>query len=252
MEESEIIRLSKKLANASALSRREATEVIKKGEVSVNGEIIKDPAFVLSGTENILYKGQLIKEKVHHEYFVFNKAKNMCFDKKSEKNRPSVIEIVQKTSSGNFLSVHPISDEMCGLLILTNDADIVTKFEKKESVVKQLYELVLPKETPDTDLEKIKNYLFDEKTIKCKHVNVVRSDENITLIVEMYGFDMDLVLQYLLVEKLKYIKLDRVYFGGITKKDISRGWFRPMSKQEIILLKHFYNPPPTKKNDEQD
>lgn len=247
MEESEIVRLSKKLANASELSRREASDVIKKGEVSVNGEVIRDPAFVLSGTEEILYKGHPVKEKVVYEYFVFNKAKNMNFSKKSDKNRPSVIEILKKTSQINLSSVHSISDEMCGLLMLTNDEEIVTKFDKKESVVKQLYELVLPKDTLDVDVDKIKSFIFSQIVIKCKHINVVRSEDQIVLIVEMYGFDMDLVLQYLKTENLDYVKLDRVYFGGITKKDISRGWFRPMSKQEIILLKHFYNPPPTKR-----
>ncbi|MFZ1703021.1 MAG: S4 domain-containing protein [Saprospiraceae bacterium] len=246
MKENDIKRLSKKVAHCTSLSRREATEIIKKGEISVDGNVEKDPARILDGKEVITKSGILLEEMKAPEYYVFNKQKNMCFDKKNEKNRPSVLEIMSKTTKANLQSIYPITDKMCGLVILTDDREVCQKFDTGSQTVKQVFEIKLENKLLKRDQTSLEKLFTKQRQILYKN-SVFSTEENITIIiVEMYGLDSEKILEIINNKGFQVQKMDRTYFGGITKKDISRGWYRKMDDKEVVLFKHFFNPPKVK------
>ncbi|MBK6364489.1 MAG: hypothetical protein IPL63_01770 [Saprospiraceae bacterium] len=251
MEKENVLRLSKKVAACTGLSRREASDTIKKGGIQVDGKIEKDPSLILTGKEEVKMGENVLKERVELEYYAFNKAKSMNFEKANDKKRPSVKEIMAKTSKAELVSLYPLPDLMCGLLILTNDQSLADKFATKIPIVKQVFDIeckingaIFPEKKWFNALQKVKDLRFKKSTFEI-------NDSQCSVSLEVYGHDPEKIAEIMQKNKLEPIKTDRTYFGGITKKDISRGWFRKLTQQEVILLKHFFNPSKsnTKNND---
>lgn len=233
------IRLTKKVAESSELSRREAAEVIKKGEITVNGIVEKNPATEIDPTDIIVRNGQPLIKKEKAEYFLFNKAKGMLYSKKSDKNRPSVLEIMAKYSKAKLSSVQPIPDSACGLLLLSNDEEIIRAFQDKEKSIRQKYEITLNGVLDPEALATLeKSWLADEIPGFIRGKADQKEDECV-LEIEIHGDGIDQILDLLHQKNLKVVKADRMSMGGMTKKDISRGWYRPLTEKEIIWLKHF-------------
>jgi 23S rRNA pseudouridine2605 synthase len=249
MEKENVLRLSKKVAACTGLSRREASDTIKKGNILVDGKVEKDPSFILTGKEEVKMGENLLTERIEPEYYAFNKAKSMNFEKVNDKKRPSVKDIMAKTSKAELTSLYPLPDFMCGLLILTNDPALIDKFSTGIPVIKQVFELECTFESKSFPEKKCVTALQKIKDLRFKKSHFEMNDSGCVITLEMYGHSPEKVSEIFYKNKIDVRKTDRIYFGGITKKDISRGWFRKLTNQEIILLKHFFNPSKKQKND---
>lgn len=235
------IRLNKYVANAGIASRRKADELIAQGLVKVNGEVVREMGFRVKETDEIRFKDEVIKPVTKMVYFLLNKPKNVITTMKDEKGRKTVMDIMANACQERIFPVGRLDRNTTGLLLFTNDGDLAKKLSHPSYEVRKIYHVILDKPMSDEDLEKIRQGLtledgeapvdkavFDEgdKTKKSVIVTIhIGRNRIVRRIFSHLGYHVE--------------KLDRIYYGGLTKKNLSRGFHRPLRKQEIIMLKHF-------------
>lgn len=235
------IRLNKYVANAGIASRRKADELIAQGLVKVNGEVVKEMGFRVKKTDEIRFKDKIIKPETKKRYFLLNKPKNLITTMSDEKGRKTVMDIMSTACEQRIFPVGRLDRNTTGLLLFTNDGDLAKKLSHPSYEVRKIYHVILDKPMTDNDLEKVRKGLtledgeasvdkvvFDEANKSKKGVVItihIGRNRIVRRIFSHLGYTV--------------VKLDRIYYGGLTKKNLSRGFHRPLTKQEVIMLKHF-------------
>ncbi len=235
-----IMRLNKFCALCGIGSRRASVEIIKKGEIKVDGIVETNPFRELNGNEVVTHKDQPIEVKEELSYILFNKPKNTLIDEVNDLGRPSAIDLVKKRTEINVLPVGTLDPNTTGLMIFTNDKAVIEKLTNPDHEMKIVYQLTLSREIDDKELELIKTTIQNDEQFKfIKGIDLVAGQKNDTVGVQIFN-DHNQLLN-LLFEKLgiEILKSDRVFYAGLTKKDLTRGWSRPLTEKEIILVKHF-------------
>ena len=235
------MRLNKYIAHAGVCSRREAAQLVKDGHIQVNGTVIIEPGVVVEEGDEVTYKGRVLKPRVNMVYFIMNKPKGVITTVKDEKGRKTVIDLMVNKTKERIFPVGRLDRATTGLLLLTNDGDLAKKLTHPSHKVKKIYHAVLDKSISEADLDKIAAGLVLEDGLaevdKVGYVQGAASKKEIGL--EIHIGKNRIVRR--IFEHLGYtvVKLDRVYFGGLTKKDLPRGFSRPLTDKEVIMLKHF-------------
>jgi len=235
------MRLNKYIAHAGVCSRREAAQLVKDGQIQVNGSIIIEPGVVVEEGDEVTYKGRVLKPRVNMVYFLMNKPKGVITTVKDEKGRKTVMDLMVNKTNERIFPVGRLDRATTGLLLLTNDGDLAKKLTHPSHKVKKIYHAVLDKAISEADLSKIAAGLVLEDGLaevdKVAYVQGAASKKEVGL--EIHIGKNRIVRR--IFEHLGYtvVKLDRVYFGGLTKKDLPRGFSRPLSEKEVIMLKHF-------------
>lgn len=235
------MRLNKYIAHAGVCSRREAAQLVKDGQIQVNGSVIIEPGVVVEEGDEVTYKGRVLKPRVNMVYFLINKPKGVITTVKDEKGRKTVMDLMVNKTNERIFPVGRLDRATTGLLLLTNDGDLAKKLTHPSHKVKKIYHAVLDKAISEADLSKIAAGLVLEDGLaevdKVAYVQGAASKKEVGL--EIHIGKNRIVRR--IFEHLGYtvVKLDRVYFGGLTKKDLPRGFSRPLSEKEVIMLKHF-------------
>ncbi len=231
------IRLNKYLAHAGIASRREADMLIKTGSVSVNGKIITEMGYKVQPTDTVKFNNEPIKPE-KKVYVLLNKPKNFITTTADEKGRKTVMELVSNSTSVRIYPVGRLDRNTTGVLLFTNDGDLSKKLTHPKHRIEKIYHVKLDKNLKTSDFDKIlkglelkdgKIYVDDVSFIKgASHSEVgikIHSGRNriVRRIFEYLGYDV--------------IKLDRVLFAGLTKKDLKRGHWRHLTTKEINFLK---------------
>lgn len=232
-------RLNKFVAMSGVCSRRAAADLVKQGEIFVNGKAQPDPSYIVAKGDKITYAGKTLKIEERKVYYLMNKPKNTITSSQDEKGRKTVLDLVAGKIEERVYPVGRLDRNTTGLLLLTNDGDLSTALAHPSSKVKKVYLATLDKNFSLKDLEKLRGGIkLDDGPVEVDDVNYneTRKDE---LLVTIHMGKNRIVRR--IFESLGYevIKLDRIYFGGLTKKDLPRGFFRPLDEKEVILLKHF-------------
>ncbi|MEZ5039409.1 MAG: pseudouridine synthase [Saprospiraceae bacterium] len=234
------MRLNKYVAHCGVASRRQAAELIKEGLVKVNGEVVKEPGYQVQKGDEISCKDQPLRPEIRLVYILMNKPKDVITTLKDEKGRRTVIDLLMGKVKERIFPVGRLDRDTTGLLLLTNDGDLAEKMTHPRYQMKKIYYASLDKDLTKADLEKIGlgvnledglapvnwvQYLPDQpKTEVGLEIHMGRN-RIVRRIFEHLGYEVK--------------KLDRIYLGGLTKKDLKRGWWRHLTEQEIIMLKHF-------------
>jgi len=234
------MKLNKYIAHSGICSRRKASELVKSGKVKVNNETNINPAYEVEKRDKVYYNGNLLKPVSKNLYILMNKPRNTVTTTSDEKGRPTVMNIVEKKIKERIYPIGRLDRNTTGLLLLTNDGDLAKKLSHPRHKVKKRYHIVLDKRVSADDLKAIKNglELEDGKAIVDDIDWIIGSDQS-EVGIEIHIGKNRIVRR--IFEYLGYIvkKLDRVYYAGLTKKDLPRGWFRELNEKEIIMLKHF-------------
>lgn len=234
------MRLNKFIAHSGICSRRKAAELVKEGLVKVNGQVEKNPGYDVTPKDEVYYKGKQLKRERKRVYILMNKPKNVVTTTSDEKARKTVMDIVQSKVSERIYPVGRLDRNTVGLLLLTNDGDLAKKLTHPSHGVKKRYHVVLNKEVTKEHLKAIKKGLKLEDGIALvDDIDWIIGSDNDEVGIEIHIGKNRIVRR--IFESLGYVveKLDRVYYGGLTKKDLPRGWFRHLKKDEVIMLKHF-------------
>lgn len=235
-KESDEMRLNKFVANAGVCSRREADLYIQTGSVWVNGKPITEMGYKVKLTDEVKFDGRLITPE-KKEYVLLNKPKGFLTTTSPEKTK-TVMHLVANASKSKLKPVGRLERNTTGLLLFTNDVDMEKKLTHHQSGVRKLFHIELDKNLKFEDLQKIQDGIkLKEGFISVDEISYIDGSTKREVGLQLQSAKNGIVRK--LFEHLNYdvIKLDRVVFGGLTKKDLPRGHWRILTEQEVINLK---------------
>ena len=231
--------LNKYISHCGIASRRKAVELIKNGLITVNDEPATHPAYEVKKTDIIKYKGTVIKPEVKKIYILMNKPKNVITSLSDEAGRKTVIDLLDNKIRERIYPVGRLDYKTTGLLLLTNDGDMAKKLSHPSHKVTKIYEIYLDKPLSDLHKEQIeKGFDLEDGTVKINWIRTI-DDEKMIVNMEIHYGKNRIVRRIFEHFKYNVLKLDRIYYAGLTKKSLKRGWFRHLTEQEIVMLKHF-------------
>ena len=214
--------------------------MVKSGQVRVNGKVESNPAYEVQKGDKVEYKGKRVVREKKLVYILMNKPKNVVTTTSDEKARKTVMDIIANKVPERIYPVGRLDRNTTGLLLLTNDGDLAKKLTHPRYGVKKRYHVVLDKVVSEEHLDAIKKGLkLSDGVALVDDIDWIIGSDNSEVGIEIHIGKNRIVRR--IFENLGYqvLKLDRVYYGGLTKKDLPRGWFRPLKTKEIVMLKHF-------------
>ena len=232
------IRLNRFIANAGICSRREADDIIKAGEISVNGEVITEMGHqVQPGDVVKMGNKKLSREKM--VYVLINKPKDFITTTEDPDDRKTVMDLVKNACEERIYPVGRLDRNTTGLLLLTNDGELADKLTHPSNEVEKLYQVELDKPLTVEHQEQIlKGITLEDGEFKADEVGIVTPD-NMVIGIKIHSGRNRIVRR--LFESLGYdvLKLDRTTFAGLNKKDLPRGSWRFLTEKEVVKLKFF-------------
>ena len=237
MSEQELIRLNKFISNSGKCNRRQADEYISQGRVSVNNKIIVRLGSKVSLKDIVKLDGRKVLP-VKMQYIILNKPKGFhCISSKT--NSKTVFSLLSSIKEENrIISLDFLKENHTGLIILSNDTEFVIQINAKKNFINQIFHLKLDVDFLQKDLKNIKDLDVNDK-LKIKSINYVDGANKNEIGIELSINNIKDLEKLLLDFNYKIISLDRVLFSNFTKKDLSRGQWRNITKQELINLKIF-------------
>lgn len=232
------MRLNKYLANAGICSRREADELIKTGLVEVDGKVVTEMGYQVKDTEVVKYAGEKITPEMP-AYFLLNKPKNYASEMKLTADRKSALTLLKGIGKHSVAPIGKMDRTTSGLMLYTNDGSLAIKLGNPKGAVKKIYHVHLDKNLKKEDMNRIlEGVEIENRIIKATEIAHVGTEKDKKQIGIALTSNRNKAVR-LLFKALGYyvIKLDRVMFAGLTKKDLPRGKWRPLTEQELINLK---------------
>ena len=233
----EPIRLNKFLANAGICSRREADEFITAGVISVNGEVVTELGTKIKRTDEVKFHDQpvSIERKV---YVLLNKPKDCVTTSDDPQERKTVMDFVKDACKERIYPVGRLDRNTTGVLLLTNDGDLASKLTHPKYLKKKIYHVYCDKNVTKADLDQIVSGItLDDGEIHADAVSYASETDKSQVGIEIHSGKNRIVRR--IFESLGYrvIKLDRVYFAGLTKKGLRRGDWRYLTEKEVNMLR---------------
>ena len=230
------IRLNKFIANSGICSRREADKYIEAGVITVNNIPIKKLGHKINPTDLVKFNGEKITLDTYR-YILLNKPKNYSLKDGMPKHR-SVSALIKNACKEAVVPINKLNNLETGILLFTNDRELIKKLNNPVKKIKTIYHITLNKVLTESDLNHlIKGVMLNGKKKSLDLISYVTNKKKNEIGVENSRGDIKLIKQ--LFEKYGYriIKLDRVYFAGLTKKDLPKKHYRHLSEKEINILK---------------
>jgi len=232
----DFIRLNKYISNSGICSRREADKFIEAGIVSVNGKVITQMGFKVNRNDIIKFNDSIIKNQ-KLKYLLLNKPKNYTSSFKDAYKKNSVISLIKGKCKENLFSIGKLDKKSTGLLLFSNDNDLNKKLTKKSLKIKSIYQATLNRNLVDVDLKKIKEKKWNELGIKINEISYSNLKDKKEIGLEIIGPTKNVVEK--IFDKFNYqtTKVDRVYYAGLTKKNLARKESRFLTEEEVSILK---------------
>lgn len=231
------IRLNKYIANAGICSRREADTFIKAGSATVNGKVVTEMGYQVKPGDEVRFDGQLISPEAKR-YVLLNKPKNYITDVADQRGRKTVMELISSATKERLYPVGRLDRNTTGLLLFTNDGDIAKKLTQPKVPFRKLYQVSLDKKLSTKDLQKMsENFMLEGKMVYIDAVSYIENQPKTEVGIEIHSGRNRIVHKIFEHFGYKVTKLDRVLFGGLTKKNLPRGHWRHLTQQEVNNLK---------------
>lgn len=230
------IRLNRYVANSGVCSRREADIYISAGNVTVNGKPITEMGYKVQLTDDVRFDGQRLNP-IKKEYVLLNKPKDFVTTGRDERGRRTVNSLVSGASKSELAPVDKLDKITMGLLLFTNDGELVKRLARPKNGLRKIFHVTLTKELRSADLKRIQEGItVDEHIVRVQDISFIENAPKNEVGIEIYSSRNNIVKR--LFEELDYevSKLDRVVYGTLTKKDLPRGHWRYLTEQEVINL----------------
>lgn len=231
------IRLNKYLANAGVCSRREADQLISQGEITVNGEVITELGKRVTPQDIVEYKGNRVQTE-SKVYVLLNKPKNCVTTSDDPECRLTVMDIVRNACPERIYPVGRLDRHTTGVILITNDGDLSSKLTHPSFMKKKIYHVWLNKPVEIEHMQQIADGLeLEDGEIHADAISYVKEDDLSQVGIEIHSGRNRIVRR--IFEHLGYrvVKLDRVYFAGLTKKNLPRGRWRYLNEEEVNALR---------------
>ena len=239
-EKREGIRLNKFIAHSGLCSRRKAADLVKAGLIKVNGVVEENPSYMVQDEDEVIHDEKILKVEENKVYILMNKPKRVVTTVKDEKDRRTVIDLLGGKVRERVYPVGRLDYMTTGLIVLTNDGDLAKKLSHPSHEVRKLYHVGLDKPINNADITKIeKGLLLEDGLAEVDSAKIIAGRENLEVMIQLHQGKNRIIRR--IFEHLGYtvVKLDRVNYAGLTKKDLPRGWNRRLTEKELIMLKHF-------------
>lgn len=233
------IRLNKYVSNAGVCSRRKADEFIKAGKIKVNGEVVLEMGHKVQADDQVTFDGKVLNPE-RKKYVLLNKPKDFITTTADERGRKTVMDLIKHAAAGSRL--YPVGrlDRMTtGLLLLTNDGELAQKLAHPSGEVKKIYQVTLDKTFTEEDFNNTKKGIKLEEGIAIVDDIAFPDPSQLNIVGVELHIGWNRIVRRIF-ESQGYVvkKLDRVVYAGLTKKDLPRGKWRFLSKEELIRLKY--------------
>ena len=233
----EPIRLNKFLANAGVCSRREADEFITAGVVSVNGEVVTELGTKIKRTDEVKFHDEPVSIE-RKTYILLNKPKDCVTTSDDPQERKTVMDFVKGACKERIYPVGRLDRNTTGVLLLTNDGDLASKLTHPKYLKKKIYHVYCDKNVTKADLDQIAaGVTLDDGEIHADAISYASDEDKSQVGIEIHSGKNRIVRRIFESLGYKVIKLDRVYFAGLTKKGLRRGDWRYLTEQEVNMLR---------------
>ena len=228
--------LNKYIASSGFCSRRKAVEHIKAKEVYVNNEIIDEPFYKVSGSDLVQVKDKIIKPQ-KFQYFLFNKSKNVICTLLDPGQRKTIADVFNNVSE----RVYPIGRldrNTTGLIVVTNDGNLNQQLAHPKYEVKKIYTVTLDKSIAPFHFNiLLKGLNLFDGFMKVDGIYYSNEKHKRSVSVVIHSGKNHIVKRLFQEIGFKVMRLDRVYYGGLTKKNLPLGTYRKLTAEEIDFLK---------------
>ena len=233
----EPIRLNKYLANAGVCSRREADDFITAGVVTVNGQIVTELGTKVKRGDEVRFHDQTIsiERKI---YILLNKPKDYVTTVEDPQDRKTVMDLVKGACKERIYPVGRLDRNTTGVLLLTNDGELASKLTHPRFLKKKIYHVRLDKNLTAADMEQLATGIqLEDGEIHADEVSYTHETDKTLVGVEIHSGRNRIVRR--MFEHLGYrvLRLDRVQFAGLTKKNVRRGDWRFLTEKEVNMLR---------------
>ncbi len=229
-------RLNKYIANSGVCSRREADVFIKAGVVSVNGEVVTELGVKVKPGDEVKFNGELLRgeKKV---YLLMNKPKGYVTTVEDPHADKTVMEIAQNYCDARIYPVGRLDKNSTGVLLLTNDGDLTVQLTHPSYNKKKIYQVGIDKPLTKNDMQRLADGVELEDGLSFFDVIEMIEEDKTSFGIEIHSGRNRIIRR--MFEHLGYrvSKLDRVYFAGLTKKNLKRGECRFLTDKEVSTLK---------------
>ena len=231
------VRLNKFLANAGICSRREADEFIQAGVVTVNGNVVTELGTKVMRTDDVKFHDQPVKmeKKV---YVLLNKPKDTVTTSDDPQQRKTVMDLVKNACPERIYPVGRLDRNTTGVLLLTNDGDLASKLTHPKFLKKKIYHVFLDKNVTAHDMQQIASGIrLEDGAVHADASEYASPPDKSQVGIEIHSGKNRIVRR--IFESLGYrvVKLDRVQFAGLTKKNLRRGDWRFLTEKEVDMLR---------------
>lgn len=233
----EAIRLNKFMANAGVCSRRAADELIQQGLVKVNGTPVTELGTKITHSDVVEYNDKVVVLESKC-YILLNKPKDCVTTSDDPNGRKTVMDLVKGACDERIYPVGRLDRNTTGVLLLTNDGDLASKLTHPQYVKKKIYQVWVDKPIAEDDMQRIADGVeLEDGPIHADAISYVSPTDRKQAGIEIHSGRNRVVRR--IFESLGYhvVKLDRVYFAGLTKKDLPRGRWRYLTQEEVNFLK---------------
>lgn len=232
-EENKGIRLNRYLGNSGICTRREADKIIAKGLVLVNGEVVTEMGYRVKKGEEVTYLGDKLNTGAR-KYILINKPKECVGTKKHSRGQRSIFDIIEYVCEEDLSPIGELGINTTGVVLMTNDIELTKKLKQEK---KEIYHLFLTKEISEDDIEKLrKGITVGTKLVKADSVEYANVKNRKEIGIELHSTPDFIIKKMVEAIGYKIERIDRVFFAGLTKKNLSRGKCRALTSKEIQFL----------------
>jgi len=232
------IRLNRYLSMAGICSRREADQLIAAGVVKINGKVVTEMGFKVNPDDEVNYGGETLRPE-KKVYLLLNKPKDYITTRSDPQDRRTVMNLVGKACKELIYPVGRLDRMTTGLLMFTNDGDLARKLTHPSSEIKKIYHVTLNRPVLHEHLKQLEKgiELEDGPAKADKAVYVGNGEDKKHIGLEIHSGKNRVVRRMFEFFGYRVIKLDRVIFAGLSKKELPRGKYRFLSEKEVGFLK---------------
>lgn len=235
---SDDIRLNKYISNSGVCSRRDADIYIQSGNVKVNGEVITEMGYKVKPGDVVNFDGSVLTPE-RKEYLLLNKPKNFTTSNEEDHDHRNVLELVRAATNAKIQPIGRMDKNTTGLLVFTNDTDMIRKFSLPNQKSFKIYQVSLDKNLKFEDLEKISTGVtLDGHRLFVDEITYIDNEPKTEIGLKLRTSNVKVVRAIFESFQYNVLKIDRVSFAGLTKKNLPRGNWRFLTEQEIINLKN--------------
>jgi len=232
----DLIRLNKYVANSGVCSRREADIYIAAGNITVNGKPITEMGYKVKLSDEVKFDGRLLNP-IKREYVLLNKPRDFSTSGRNEKGKRTALGLISSATKTALEPVGKLHKDSTGLILFTNDGELTKRLNSPKNGLRKIYHIELDKALRSVDLQKIKEGVsVDDKVVKVNDVSFIDSAPKNEVGMEIFSTRSRIVRRIFETLGYQVVKLDRVVYAGLTKKDLPRGHWRYLTEQEVINL----------------